>query len=151
MRTFSSINDILDFAIENERESFSFYTDLALTVGQESVKALLADFAREEDKHRERLEAVRRGNLDSFGQVLAQNLKIADYLVDVEPYPDMEYQDALIVAMNKEKAAFKLYMDLSSRISDAAMKSLFLALAQEEAKHKLVFEIEYDDVVYNEN
>ena len=53
--------------------------------------------------------------------------------------------------MKKEKAAFKLYTDLSEKAGDESLRSFFLALAQEEAKHKLSFELEYDDYVLTEN
>ena len=79
------------------------------------------------------------------------DLKIADYIVSVKASPNMSYQDALIVAMNKEKAAFRLYMSLSERAPDGTLKELFAALAQEESKHKLRFEVEYDDFVLREN
>ena len=36
-------------------------------------------------------------------------------------------------------------------MNDAELKSLFLRLAQEEAKHKLHFEIEYDEHILTEN
>jgi rubrerythrin len=36
-------------------------------------------------------------------------------------------------------------MDLHAKVSDPELKNLMLALAQEEAKHKLRFEVEYDD------
>jgi rubrerythrin len=49
--------------------------------------------------------------------------------------------------MKKEKAAFKLYSDLASSTDDENVKTMFLALAQAEAKHKLRFEIEYDDML----
>jgi len=76
-----------------------------------------------------------------------QDLKVGDYLVEVEPQDDMEYQDALILAMKKEKAAFKLYVDLAASTENERLRQSFLALAQEEAKHKLRFEIEYDDMM----
>ena len=63
----------------------------------------------------------------------------------------MELQDALIVAMKAEKAAFKLYSDLAEAAGDANTRNLFQSLAQEEARHKLRFEIEYDNYVYKEN
>ncbi len=47
--------------------------------------------------------------------------------------------------MKAEKAAFKLYHTLASTTDDPALKATLLGLAQEEAKHKLRFEIEYDD------
>jgi len=78
------------------------------------------------------------------------NLKIADYVADVEPKPDMDYQDTLIMAMKKEKASFLLYTNLAEEVKNQVQKQIFLSLAQEEAKHKLRFEIEYDNEVLME-
>jgi rubrerythrin len=47
--------------------------------------------------------------------------------------------------MKQEKAAFRLYTDLAASTDDDAVRDLFLGLAQEEAKHKLRFEVEYDE------
>ena len=63
----------------------------------------------------------------------------------------MDYQQALIVAMKKEKKAFKMYNDLAAVVDDGSLQAVFLSLAQEEAKHKLRFEIEYDDYVMKDN
>ena len=63
----------------------------------------------------------------------------------------MDYQQALLLAMKKEKAAFKLYSALADRAPNAQLKDVFLGLAQEESKHKLRFEIEYDEYVLREN
>ena len=62
-----------------------------------------------------------------------------------------EVQEALILAMKKEKVAFKLYTDLAAAVSSADLKNTFLSLAQEEAKHKLRFEVEYDNEIMGEN
>ena len=81
-----------------------------------------------------------------------QDLKIGDYLLDVDTSRgDLSYQETLIVAMKEEKAAFRLYSDLASRTDHPTLKETFLMLAQEEAKHKLRFEIEYDNFVLTEN
>lgn len=42
-------------------------------------------------------------------------------------------------------------MKLASKTHDAKLKELFIGLAQEEAKHKMAFEIEYDDVILRDN
>ena len=78
-------------------------------------------------------------------------LKMSDYHVDIIPKSDMTYQDLLTIAMKKEKGAFKLYTDLANKISDPKIKEIFLGLAQEEAKHKLRFEIEYDEFILKDN
>jgi rubrerythrin len=63
----------------------------------------------------------------------------------------MSYRDTLVLAIKREKAAFKLYTDLSEKASDKEMKALFLSLAIEESKHKLRFELEYDEYVLRDN
>jgi len=78
---------------------------------------------------------------------IAPDLKVSDYVVDVEPTDDMGYVDALVVAMKMEKKAFQLYTDMASLAEDSAIRQSLLALANEEAKHKLHFEIEYDDSI----
>ena len=44
-----------------------------------------------------------------------------------------------------------LYMNLSNKTANKELKDLFLMLAMEESKHKLRFEIEYDENVLKEN
>jgi rubrerythrin len=84
------------------------------------------------------------------GQEL-EDLKIVDYLVATEPSSGMDYRDALILAMKQEKAAFKLYSDLAAVSEDLQIREIFLGLAQEEAKHKLRFELEYDETIQSAN
>lgn len=78
-------------------------------------------------------------------------MKVADYVVLQAVSENMSYQDALILAMKREKSAYRLYMKLASKIDNVQLKAIFIGLAQEEAKHKMAFEIEYDDVILREN
>ncbi len=151
MEQFGSVDDILDFAISNEEESLTFYKNLANTMKNEQMREVFEEFAREEKKHKEKLVEAKQGNfiLPSRGKIL--DLKLSDYLVDVEQNSEMEYQSALILAMKKEKKAFMLYMDLADKADNTSTKNLFLFLAQEEAKHKLRIEIEYDATIFSEN
>ena len=50
-----------------------------------------------------------------------------------------------------DKSAFKLYINLATKTQNKGLQNLFLQLAQEESKHKLMFEIEYDEVILKEN
>lgn len=145
---FDSIEAVLDFAIAGEIEAYQFYLDLAGKVEKPWMKKVFEDFAREELGHRAKLEGIKSGKFLQPTPEKVTDLKIADYTVDVQANPAMEYADALILAMKKEKAAFKLYNDLADRSPQAEYRDTFLALAQEEAKHKLRFELEYDDHVH---
>ena len=144
-------DELLDFAIQGEQEAHDFYIDLADRVERPAMKKLLKQFAREEAGHKKKLESIKKGSRSFPYADDVVDLKIADYLVEVEPTGDLTYQEALILAMKREKAAFKLYTDLAALTSDKDLKIVFLSLAQEEAKHKLRFELEYDDKVLSEN
>jgi len=149
MDAFDSFSDVLDFAIDREIEANRFYTYLARKMRVPAMREVFEAFAREELGHKAKLEAIKQGKKIQAGKDVT-DLRIADYVVDVDLAPDMSYPDALVLAMKKEKAAFRLYLDLANEVQSEDQKDLFLALAQEEAKHKLRFEIEYDEVVLKE-
>ncbi|MBD3371917.1 MAG: rubrerythrin [Candidatus Coatesbacteria bacterium] len=147
MDKFSSVDEVLDFAIQREQESVEFYTDLAGRVSRPQMKEVFLQFADEERNHKAKLQAVKQGKTLIPAEGNVTDLKIADYVVEVEVKEQMDYQEALIVAMKKEKAAYKLYSKLATLAEDEGLQQTFRALAQEEAKHKLRFEVEYDDNV----
>jgi rubrerythrin len=151
MKEFNTVAEILQFAITNEQEAVDFYHGLSLQTKNESMKKAFTSFAAEEMGHKKRLLNILESGIDSLSHQEVGDLKIADYLVDVFPSAEMSYADALIVAMKKEKAAFRLYTDLAQRTSDEGLRKLFNNLALEESRHKLRFELEYDEVILKEN
>ncbi len=151
MKKFESVDDILDFAIGLEQDAVDFYKQLARNAVTPDMKQVFEQFAREEIGHKARLSEVKEKGLYEIKPEAVTDLQIADYLVSIKPSPNMSYADALVLAMKREKAAFKLYMDLSERAPDQEMKALFLSLAIEESRHKLRFEREYDEYVLREN
>lgn len=143
--------EILDFAIQNEQAAADFYNNLAGKSELSHVKDLFEGFAREEMGHKAKLEAVKGGKRLLSAQQAIADLKIGDYLADINLDATLGYQEALIVAMQAEKAAFRLYSDLASATDDASLREILAGLAQEEAKHKLRFELEYDENILTEN
>lgn len=151
MERTDSVEAILDFAIEREQEACDFYTSLANTVEKPEMKEVFEHFAHEEKGHKDKLLGIKRGKIVFPEHKTIQDLKIADYMVDVPASTDMDYQQALILAMKKEKAAFRLYTNLAGMVDDPNLSMVFQSLAQEEAKHKLRFEIEYDENIMQDN
>ncbi len=150
---FKSVDDILDFAIKNEEEAYEFYIALSKKT-KPSIKKTFEDFAQEELKHKEMLLKIKEdGELKPFkGKIM--DLKILESLKEDEKignYDAIEYADALKIAMKKEKETFLFYTKLAEKMDDENLKNTFLKLAQEEAKHKLRFEIAYDEHIYGEN
>jgi rubrerythrin len=142
-----SVDEVLTFAIAEEEAAARFYSDLASRMGQSALRQIFADFAGEEIKHQEMLLAIMAGRAFTLSPRQVADLKIGDYLVDVAAEPGMSYRDALIVAMKKEGAAVQLYSTLAATVGDDGVRTTFLALAQEEARHKLRFETAYDDLL----
>ena len=152
MKEFNSLDDILDFAINEEQMAADFYTALAAKMEHQEMKNTFEQYALEELGHRAKLEAIKKGKNSLLFEEKVADLKIGDYLIDVDTEKEnITYQEALIIAMKKEKAAFKLYNDLAATAKDTKSRDLFLMLAQEEAKHKLRFEVEYDNNILTEN
>ncbi len=152
MIQFNTIDDVLEFAIKDEQRASDLYAGLATRSRNKEIQQMFEQFSREELGHKKRLESIKRGSVVVVTPKIVQDLKIGDYLVEVDTSrDDLSYQEALIAAMKEEKAAFRLYSDLAARTDHSEMKETFLKLAQEEAKHKLRFEIEYDDYILKDN
>ncbi len=152
MLQLNNIDKVLDFAIDAEQEAFDFYMNLAAKLSNKEMKIIFEGFAKEELGHKVKLIKIKEeGIASSFKNENIADLKMEEYLDNVKPTPDMTYQDALILAMKKEKSAFRLYSSLATIANNEALKNVLLNLAQEEAKHKLRFEVEYDEYVLREN
>ena len=144
---FKTIDEILDYAIANEEKAAALYTELADSVERPGMREAFLHFAKEEEGHKARLLKVKQGEIPAIQEQKVQNLGITEQLADPVPAANMTYQEALQYAMKAEKAAFVLYTRLAEATDDAGLARVFNSLAQEEAKHKLRFEIEYDDHV----
>ncbi len=151
MEKFKSVDEILDFAIKSEQEAIDFYTSLASQAKNPEMKEVFLEFAGEEKSHKARLQKIKDEGVIEMTDERVSDLKISDYVVKVKPSSDISYADALILAMHKEKAAYKLYINLEQRTDNPELKKVFHSLAIEESKHKLRFEIEYDEYVMREN
>jgi rubrerythrin len=151
MKEFKHVDEILVFAIEQEQKAVEFYTGLAKEAQSEEMKKVFLEFAGEEIRHKQRLTRIREEGVFTMPKQQVADLKIGDYIVDVKPSGKLSYEEALVLAMKREKSAFKLYSHLAERAPNDELKGIFESLAMEESRHKLRFELEYDDYVLREN
>jgi len=155
---FEGVDEILDFAIGKEEEAAHMYTDLAEQMANKAMGDVFREFAQEELGHKQKEELghkqkllrIKEGKELLLAPEYIANLGIADYAVEVEPSSAMGYQQALMLAMKEEKAAFRMYTQLAAATDNQDLRTTLLRLA-EEAKHKLRFEIEYDEIVLAED
>ncbi len=147
-----SIGEILEFAIAREMEANQFYLALAEQLENPAMRELVLEFAKEELEHKAKLEL----EVLKIGKVLRPvdkraEFKVADYIVDFGIEADLGYKDLLMVAIEKEKKSLRLYIDLAAIIEDKDSRETLLSIAEEEAKHEVLFEIEYDEAKLREN
>jgi len=149
--TNTEFNQILDFAIEREKEAVDFYCNLQKEAKFAAHKEMLAELEAMEMGHIVVIESIRQKGIDSTEIQRSPNLKISEYITHERSDEELTYQNILIRAMKREENSFKLYTEMSLRFADEEISSLFRRLAADEAKHKLHFEILYDEFIRSGN
>ncbi len=146
MGNLDSIEEILEYAISREVEAYYFCLALAGRVDTPRMRQVFEDMAAEELEHKAKLELemIKMGKTLPARQMPSGRPE-SDYIMSDSDAPlDMDYADMLLLGMEKEEAAFRLYVNLIPSVHDEESREVLLALAQEEVRHKLRFETEYD-------
>jgi len=146
---FESLEEIVTYAIEREKEAQAFYREVSQEATTAGAKEMFVSFARQEEKHQEMLEKLLAGDTDQnirdYELKWIPDMKRSNYVVDMTYRKGMDYRDILLLAMKREEKALALYNDLLRRSEAEDHKRVFMILCQEEAKHKLSLEALYDD------
>jgi len=142
---------LIQFAMDKEEEAAAFYRDCSERASHKEMKETFIRMAGEEEGHKSKIERFNRENIETGALKKIPNLKISDYLLDMTFRPNMNYAELLVLAMKREEKAHTMYTDLAGQVDDPSVSKLFQTLAQEELKHKLRLETEYDDEVQKEN
>jgi rubrerythrin len=149
--TASPIEEIINFAIDKEREAITFYETLAGRAQDPVMKDTILSMADEERKHEKLLVNLTPKKLQFVRDTKQQDLKLSNYLVETPFTKDSTYQELLIIAMKREEKSYALYSELEQRAADGATRKLFTLLKGEELKHKTRLEKEYEERVMWEN
>jgi len=140
--------DILRFAISREEQAHQFYRILAGYAETASVRKIFEELAKEELGHKAKLEL----EIMKIGKVVTdseriEDLQQSDFIISGLDL-DMNYKkDLLKLGIEKEDEAIMIYADLASKVRRQSFKEIFLALIQEEVKHKLRFETEHENLL----
>lgn len=148
---FNRLEDILEYAVGKEQEAMDFYTDLAARVKSDAVAAELREMASMEQGHRDWLKENSVSLVSGSPSAPVANLKIAEYIVEPVPTPNMTWEDIVNLAMHRETAAMEMYKSLINLVTDDNARLMFEKLATEESRHKLYFETIWDEQVLMDN
>ncbi|NQT97175.1 MAG: ferritin family protein [Candidatus Marinimicrobia bacterium] len=146
-----SYENIIDFAIEQEQKAAELYEKTAKKAKGSGIFSILIDMAKMERGHEEKLKAFKAGKDQNIGAEEVEDIKIGDYLVDIEITDSSSIQDVLIFSIKSEMKAYELYTRLCELYIEPKEQELFSNLAREELKHKSDLQKLYDDQIYQDN
>lgn len=137
--------DILKIAIKREEQAFELYSTLAEKVTDHNTVKLFRALADDESRHKDnlQLEIFKTGfsipEIEEVETMLQEVPENKDIKID----QNIDIPEILLLAIGKEKAAFRFYVALSTMVQGNEAKNLCLELAEEEARHKSLLEIEF--------
>ena len=146
MGKVNSDQDILEYAISKEVEAYYFFLALAGRVEDPKMRQVFEDLAAEELEHKAKLELeILKTGRTLPEQQIPPGRPESDYIISDNDLPlDLDYNDMLLLGIEKEEAAFRMFVNLIPTVQDEESREVLLALAEEEIRHKLRFENEYN-------
>jgi rubrerythrin len=147
-----SPNEILDFAIGRERKAQEIYLAYARATDRKGFGQLLLAMADMEKEHERQLQELKgKRNWAPALADAAENFTVEETFKEIPFSPDLDYGDFLIMVVQKESEAEKLYLRLEAAAATAEVRRLFRHLAGEEKKHRDWAQERYDTDVRRDN
>ncbi len=143
MPQFETLDDILDFAIVQEKAAQKFYGKLSAEVEDPQMTLFYRTLVQEERAHEEKLQMLRSADTELPVPDLT-DLEKSGYLKALPLHSGMSLKEVYQYAMKKERSAKMLYSVLASNMPQKELADLFEKLADEEAGHAEFFRKEYE-------
>jgi len=146
MMKFNTFEDVLDFAILQEKAAQQFYTKLSDEVLDPDVLLFYKTLIQEEALHEKKLRKLKRYEYDLIEPDIA-TLQESGYLDAMPIAPEVTFTEAVRYAIKKEKSARMLYRTLAQMCEHQKLTDLFNDLAEQEKSHADYFQAEYKDML----
>src|SRR5210317_508492 len=111
MMHFQTFEDVLDFAILQEKAAQEFYSDLAQKVIDTHVRSFYHELVQQERLHEKKLMDLKRYEFDLQAPDL-ETLQESGYLDALPVPPGISLEEAVRYAVKKERSAKLLYQTL---------------------------------------
>ena len=139
---FNTFEDVLDFAILQEKAAQQFYAQMANRVADPDVQDFYRSLVEEEASHELKLQGLKRHEYSLYEPDM-ESLRNSGYLDAMPVDEDISLTEALQYAMKKERSARMLYKVLSEKVQPRELKTLFEELAEQESEHADYFAEKY--------
>lgn len=142
----SLFEQIIQFAIDKEKDSINFYEDLARKVVDPLVKDEILRMADEERKHEKILKQISPKNIDLSSKKGITDLALTRFGDDVAVDQHLDVDQLYMIAINREQKSYELYQELELRAVDDATRKIFTLLKGEEMRHRRQLERKYSKI-----
>ncbi|MHC4855289.1 MAG: ferritin-like domain-containing protein [Planctomycetota bacterium] len=146
MMEFHTFEDVLDFAILQEKAAQQFYTKLSDEIKDSNVLLFYKTLIQEEALHEKKLRELKRFEYELI-EPDVDTLRNSGYLDAMPISPEVTFEEAVRYAIKKEKSARMLYRTLGQMCERKELADLFEELAAEEKSHADYFQSEYKDML----
>lgn len=123
-KDLTSIDEIVDFCIEQEEASIKLYSALAGLVEQSEMSRLFQDLAELEARHRETFQDLKESKTQVCVGASAPEIEIREDLPPMNLDPQMGCQQAIGLAIKKEVIAATLYTKLAEIVEDENVRNV---------------------------
>ena len=148
----ATFEEVVDFAIHESTKAYVSYMTLAGQAEYPWTRKTFDAFAAEDVVFIDRLVEMKKAGRPSITPQNVTDPRLDAYLTaDALPRRDMDTREAYVLAIREKEAAAGLYRDLAEKAVVPETQEFLLALAQEEAKHKVKLETEYEDHALGQN
>ncbi len=159
MQMNSKVRDLLDIAVDREIVSEAFYLAAINRTEDPGARVLLRELAIQEAAHREWVKALKEkatvqpdwNPAKQPDLTIRPDLKISEFLVDVNLAEGASLQDVITAAMKRELDSIRFYTGMHDASGDTAVRQLCDKLVQEERTHKAKLEVFYEDFFLKED
>ena len=150
---FSSTKEVLEFALSKELASAQFYRDISSRVATSSTRTLFEALLKNEQKHAEsiQLEMQKMGYTVETEPETPSEYEWHEHLEMDDAAGQMTFAEALVLGIQKERAAFRLYAQLLGQTQSPENQQILMELAEEEMRHVLQLEREYESLRHPRN
>ena len=135
----------IENAITLEREAYKLYSNMNRQTTLKNEQQMLTDLAIQELKHERLLkEILNCEDFDLAKKKIDSEHPITSRIIDeFDPNETIAYIDETFdFAIEQEKKALNIYLDLLEKSDSEELKKLFKFLIKEETTHKLILEKE---------
>ena len=140
------LGELWDTAVYKEIASQTVYLEAQRATDDPAAKAMLIELAEEELKHAGILRRMKEAGWQSgdWNRASLSSLRLSEYFAGPDTLEGAGLQEVLLFAMKRELESVNFYTQMMGMLRLEAAKALCSRLAQEELKHKMKLELEYE-------